>query len=63
MNPKLQVGKEMKDDKQSDWALIMQGVKPSSWTKKLANVNMPNILLELGKGSKVRKFVLGMDNY
>jgi hypothetical protein len=30
---------------------------------KLANVNMPSMLLGLGKGSKVRKFVLEMDNY
>jgi hypothetical protein len=41
----------------------MQGVRPSSWTKKLAKVNMPSILLGFGKGSKVRKFMLEMDNY
>ena len=41
----------------------MQGARPSSWTKKLANVNMPSMLLELGKACKVKEFVLEMDNY
>ena len=41
----------------------MQGARPFFWTKKLAKVNMPSILWWLGKGSKVRKFVLEMDNY
>jgi hypothetical protein len=41
----------------------MQGVRPSSSTKKLANVNMPSMLLGLGKASKVKEFVLEMDNY
>ena len=31
--------------------------------KEVGNVNMPSMLLGLGKGSKVRKFVLEMDNY
>jgi hypothetical protein len=43
--------------------LIMQGVRPSSRTKKLANVNMPSMLLGLGKPSKVKEIVLEMDNY
>jgi hypothetical protein len=41
----------------------MKGARPYSWIKKLAKVNMPSILSGLGKGSKLRKFVLEMDNY
>jgi hypothetical protein len=65
MNQELLVGKEVRAD-ETKWlspALIMQGVRPSSWTKKLANVNMPSMLVELGKASKVKEFVLDMDNY
>jgi hypothetical protein len=43
--------------------LIMQGARFSSWTKKLAKVNMPSILSGLGKASKVKEFVLEIDNY
>ena len=41
----------------------MQGARPFSWAKKLAEVNMPNILSGFGKGSKVEEFVLEMDKY
>jgi len=43
--------------------LIMQDARPSSRTKKLAKANMPSILSRLGKASKVKVFVLEMDNY
>ncbi len=42
--------------------LIMQGARLSSWTKNLAKANMPSILSGLGKASKVKEFVLEMDN-
>ena len=42
---------------------MIQGVRPSSFTKKLAKVNMPNCFSGLGKASKVNKIVLEMDNY
>ena len=41
----------------------MQGVRPSSLTKKLVGVNMSSNLSGLGKASKVNEFVLEMDNY
>ena len=37
----------------------MQGVRPSSSTKKLANGNMPNMLLGLGKASKAENTCVG----
>ena len=41
----------------------MQVARPSSSTKKLAKINMPSILSQLGKASKVKTFELKMDNY
>jgi hypothetical protein len=41
----------------------MQGVRPSSLTKKLAGINMSSTLSGLGKASKVNEFVLEMDIY
>jgi hypothetical protein len=37
----------------------MQGVRPSFSTKKLANVNMPSMLLGLGKASKAENTCVG----
>ena len=42
---------------------MMQGARPSSSTKKLANVNMPSTFSGLGKARKVKEFLLEMDNY
>ena len=43
--------------------LMMQGARPSSSTKKLAKVNMPNIFSRLGKTRNgQRKCVLELDN-
>ena len=41
----------------------MQGARPSSSTKKLAKVNMPNNFSGLGKARKVKEFLLEMNNY
>ena len=42
--------------------LIMQGVRPSLSTKKLAEVNMPNTFFGLGKVRKVKKIMLEIAN-
>lgn len=61
---KLKCDKEKKGQtRQNDQLLMMQGIRPSSLTKKLAKVNMSNIFLELGKAKNVKIFVLELNNY
>ena len=38
---------------------MMQGFRPSSLTKKLAKVNMPNTLSRFGNGRNVKKICVG----
>ena len=42
--------------------LVIQNVKPSSSTKKLAKVNMLSIFSRLYKARKVKKILLEIDN-
>ena len=64
VNQELKRGKDKNAHQDKMIELLMtQGARPSSSTKKLAKVNMPNTFSELGKAKKVKEFLLEMDNY
>jgi hypothetical protein len=59
MNQKLKWSKRMRAQQDNMVeSLIMQDARPSSCTKKLANVNMPNTFSGFGKACKVKEFLL-----
>ena len=64
MRQEIKCGKEKRtqEDKMIE-LLMMQGIQPSSSTKKLAKVKMPSTFLGLGKARKVKEILLEMDNY
>ena len=64
MNKELKRSKEKRarQDKVIE-LLMMQGARPSSSTKKLAEVNMASIFLRLGKAKKVKRNLLEMNNF
>jgi hypothetical protein len=57
VNQELKRGKDkgVRQEKMIEF-LMMQGVRPSSLTKKLAKVNMPITFSGLGKAKKIKDF-------